>query len=203
MIMSLMEREIINKNEVTLKKINASDYNIIFGMENAEVNLSYLITINLFKLIYDLNVDLFDTIQIEKINDSEATIFILFKDLLNDIGYAHFYFYFHIKQDLLASQFIITPLSRPEHIIGEPIAPQIAQHIAQQIAQPIAQQKSIEISKCILNYTILNAHKIQFNIDVSLTSPSESSIIEKIICNILYKIINRVKQFVSTIKYNV
>jgi hypothetical protein len=194
-----MEKTIINKNDISILKKNNTDFNITIDLKNTEFNLINIININIIKLIYDLNVDFFDTIHIEKINESEANIFLLFKDLLKDIGYAHYYYYFHIKQDFSAMQFIITPLS--EHNIAQHNIAQhnIAQHnIAQHnIAQHI---ESIEITKCILSYTILNEHNIQLNIDIKLQSPSESPIIEKIICNIIYKIINRVKQFVANIK---
>ena len=52
-----------------------------------------------------------------------------------------------------------------------------------------------------INYRAINEHLALFNIDAILPSGDSviATMIEKIICNIIYKIFNRVKQFVSTI----
>ena len=72
---------LIDKGEIKLIKKGDDDYNMVFGLENPTINLNSLINNNLVKLIYDLNMDLFEDIEIEKINDYESTIFILFKEI--------------------------------------------------------------------------------------------------------------------------
>ena len=70
---------LIDKGEIKLIKKGDDDYNMVFGLENPTINLNSLINNNLVKLIYDLNMDLFEDIEIEKINDYESTIFIFLK----------------------------------------------------------------------------------------------------------------------------
>ncbi len=176
----LMDKMLINKNEITIAKQNKTDYMLTFTIENAAIHLINMVNPNLIKLIYDLNVDFFDKISIEKINECESNIFLLVKDLFGDIGLSQYYFYFHITHSPTDQQFIITPLCANESITKN--------------------LECIDLKKCIMQYSLVNPHQIEFKARVNTEEELESPIIEKIICNIIYKIFNRVKQFVFTIR---
>ena len=126
-----------------------------------------------------MNADLFDDIKIEKINDYESIIFILFKDLFNDMGLPHYYYYFNIKHNIEENHFLLSPR---ESVVKK-------------------RMECVKLNHARINYTPINEHQIRFNIDAIIPSGDNvvSSMIEKIICNIIYKIFNRVKQFIYSI----
>ena len=170
---------LIDKGEIKLIKKGDDEYNMVFGLENPTINLNSLINNNLVKLIYDLNMDLFEDIEIEKINDYESTIFILFKDLFNDMSLPHYYYYFNIKHNVEENHFLISPLASIKK----------------------KRMECIELNHCRIHYKVENEHKALFSIDANIPSGDNviASMVEKIICNIIYKIFNRVKHFVYTI----
>lgn len=182
------EKTLLHKNELRIIKNLENEtqkrYTLTFDLENNTIDIEQLININIIKLIYDLNVDLFESITIDKINESEANIFILCKDLLKDIGWGHYYLIFHIQHLINVSQFIITPILTAPSLQAE------------------KNMEQINLNKCIMHYCHINLHKTQFTIDAIFAAPDEltfSTVIERVICNIIYKIFNRVKQFVYTI----
>jgi hypothetical protein len=174
-------RLLIDKGEIKLIKKGDENFNMEFYLENTSINLSNLINNNLIKLIYDLNVDLFEHIEIEKTNDYESNIFILFKDLFNDMSLPHYYYYFNIKHNVEENHFLISP----------------------QVSVTKNRMESVELKHCRINYRSINEHLALINIDIVIPSGDNviDVLVERIICNIIYKIFNRVKQFVSTIKY--
>jgi hypothetical protein len=172
---------LIDKGGIKLIKKGDDNYTMEFYLENPTINLNSLINNNLIKLIYDLNVDLFEHIEIEKKNDYESNIFILFKDLFNEMSLPHYYYYFNLKHNVEENHFLISPLTS---VIKK-------------------RMECVNLKHGRINYTPLNEHQVQFSIDAVIPSGDSviATMIEKIICNIIYKIFNRVKHFVSTIKY--
>jgi hypothetical protein len=172
---------LIDKGEIKLIKSGDENFNMVFDLENPTINVSTIINNNLIKLIYDLNIDLFEHIQIEKINDYESCIFILFKDLFNDMGIPQYYYYFKIEHNLAENHFRLTPL-----VYGEPLK---------------KRTECVNLKECIIHYAIANDHLVHFRIDAILPSEENtlSRMITKIVCNIIYKIFNRVKQFIYSI----
>ena len=170
---------LIDKGGIKLIKKGDKNYNMEFYLENPSINLSSLINNNLIKLIYDLNVDLFEHIEIEKINDYDSNIFILFKDLFNEMSLPHYYYYFNLKHNVEENHFLISP----------------------QVSVIKNRMECVNLHHGRINYRAINEHLALFNIDAILPSGDSviATMIEKIICNIIYKIFNRVKQFVSTI----
>lgn len=170
---------LIDKGEIKLIKRGNANFNMEFYLENLTINLSSIINNNLIKLIYDLNLDLFEDIQIEKINDCESNIFILFKDLFNDMGIPQYYYYFNIKHNVAENHFLISPLAS---VIKR-------------------RMECVDLQHCIINYRIINEHQSLITIDATLPSEESavSTMITKIVCNIIYKIFNRVKQFIFCI----
>ena len=174
---------LIDKGSIKLIKKGDNDYNTAFGLENPNINLNTILNNNLIKLIYDLNPDLFEHIQIEKINDYESNIFILLKDLFNDMSLPQYYYYFNVKHFVEENHFIISSLASVNAFIKKRMEP-------------------VELTYCKVNYTQLNEHLVHFSIDTVLPSGDNviASMIEKITCNIIYKIFNRFKQFIYNIK---
>ena len=71
------------------------------------------ITLDFFKLVYELNQDIFESINIKKINENEANIMLLCKNLFMDIGLPQYYYYFNVKRQMDSNDriyFIFTSL---------------------------------------------------------------------------------------------
>jgi hypothetical protein len=172
---------LIDKGEIKLIKSGDEHYKMEFYLENPSINLSSIINNNLIKLIYDLNLDLFEEIKIEKINDYASCIFILFKDLFNDMGIPQYYYYFKIEHNVAENHFRLTPLVYSDSL---------KKHT-----------ECVDLQHCMIKYKAINPHQVLFNIDAILPSEENtlSRMITKIVCNIIYKIFNRVKQFIYSI----
>lgn len=172
---------LIDKGEIKLMKSGDEHYKMEFYLENPTINLSSIINNNLIKLIYDLNLDLFEDIKIEKINDYESCIFVLFKDLFNDMGIPQYYYYFNIQHNVAENHFRLTPL-----VYGDALK---------------KCTECVDLQHCIIHYRVINQHQALINIEAILPSEENtlSRMITKIVCNIIYKIFNRVKQFIYSI----
>jgi hypothetical protein len=172
---------LIDKGEIKLIKSGYENYKMEFYLENPNINLSTIINNNMIKLIYDLNVDLFENVQIEKFNEYESCIFILFKDLFNDMGIPQYYYYFQIEHNIAENHFRLTPLVYRDELKKR--------------------TECVDLQHCIINYRVINPHQALINIEAIFPSEENtiSIMITKIVCNIIYKIFNRVKQFIYSI----
>jgi hypothetical protein len=174
---------LIDKGDIKLIKKGDENYNMVVRLENSNINLNTILNNNIIKLIYDLNLDLFEHIQIEKINDYESNMFILLKDIFNDMSLPQYYYYFNMKHFEEENHFLISSLASVNAFIKKRMEP-------------------VELNYCRVNYTQSNEHEVHFSIDTVFPSGDNviASMIEKITCNIIYKIFNRFKQFIHNIK---
>ncbi len=78
-----MSKILIEKNGIVIFKENDEKdiVNIKFDIENTKLDLTKILNIDFFKLVYELNQDIFDSINIKKINENEANIRLLCKNL--------------------------------------------------------------------------------------------------------------------------
>ena len=67
-------------------KVFKNKYSLKFSIENPNIILHKIIDFSLIKLMYDLNADIYEKINLEKINDNEAIMTILMKHLFEDLG---------------------------------------------------------------------------------------------------------------------
>ena len=70
-----MNTTILNKDGVKFSRIKKNYYTLEFTIENPNLVLSKIIDFSLFKLIQDLNPDIYDKIEIQRINEREANRF--------------------------------------------------------------------------------------------------------------------------------
>jgi hypothetical protein len=69
-------------------------------MENKSIILSKIIDFSLVKLIYDLNGDIYEKVNLQKINDNQAILILLMKHLFEDLGLPHRFSYVHITKQV-------------------------------------------------------------------------------------------------------
>ena len=175
---------LFEKDNMKFTKITDKKYCMTFSMENQNIVLANVIDVNLIKLIYDLNPDVYESVLLEKINEDESVVTLLLKHFFEDLGLPQKYSYLHIKKTCTKDTIIFNSQtiqsSRPKNM---PIN-----------AVRVAMKENIGICE------IITPHKVNF----SFTVLFEDNVIipafmEKMIGVILNKTFNRVKQFIENI----
>lgn len=177
--------ELYSKEGFIFIKNDKNNYSLSFEMKNNNIILSKIIDFNLVKLIYDLNNDIYEKVNLKIINENEATINLLMRHLFEDLGLPQRFSYVNIKKIYQENKIIFESETikseRPEGM------PQDAE--------------LVPIRKMISNCDIITPHKIQFTFDVLFENNMlVPPVAEKLVGIILYKIFNRVKQFIENVR---
>lgn len=180
-----IEAKLFDKDGFKFVRVMKNHYKLSFTMENNNIVISKIIDFNLIKLIYDLNHDVYEKVNIEKINDNEIIATLLMKHFFEDLGLPQRFSFIHMlkivedKKITFKSQSIKThrPLGMPED----------------------AELMAIQDLICICN--IITPHKIDFSVDV-IFEPymNVPPFAEKMVGMILHKIFKRVKQFIENVR---
>lgn len=188
--MDLVKETILfNKNGFIFTCIKKNHYKLTFFLENSNIILSKIIGFDLIKLIYDLNPDVYEKVNIEKINDNEANLTLLIKHFFEDLGLPQRYSFIHIKkiedEEIQKGNIIFNVCSikgeKPEGI------PEDAELMA--------------IKNMIAVCNIITPHKIHFSFNVIFDDEMfVPPFAEKMVGMVLHKIFKRVKQFVENIR---
>ena len=166
-------------------KNEKNNYSLTFEMENNHIILAKIIDFNLVKLMYDLNNDIYEKVNLKIINENEATINLLMKHLFEDLGLVQIFSYVHIKK-----------ISQENNILFD------AQTIKSQRPEGMPEDAElVPIRKMNCNCNIITQHKIKFTFNVLFENHILiPQIVEKLVGLILYKMFNRVKQFIENIR---
>lgn len=176
-----------DKNSLKITKIKKLNYCLTFNISNNHVLLPNIINFDMIKLIYDLNPDIYENVVLNKTNETEAKILIVYKNLFEDLGLLQKYSYIHIEKITTEKQITFNAKT----------VPQPSQEDKKCIPDNLEQLK---LDNLIIICNIIDNHNIQFNINIFFNEKMNiPSFIEKIICNILNKLFNRIKQFIENI----
>jgi len=175
---------LFEKDGMKFSKITNNKYSMIFSMENKNIILTNVINLNLIKLIYDLNTDVYESVLFEKINENEANITLLFKNFFEDLGLPQKYAYLYIIKSVSNNTIIFN--SKSIQTIGPKDIPENAEILV------------IKDNICLCE--IITPHKVNFTFTVLFEDNVNIPIfLEKMIGFILNKIFKRVKQFIENI----
>jgi hypothetical protein len=174
-----------SKEGFTFVKNNKNNYCLNFTMENKSIILASIIDFSLIKLIHDLNADIYENVNLTKINDYEAIMVLLMKNLFEELGLPQRFSYVNIKKTVEDDKIIFTSTSikgdRPDNLPKE------------------AQQLPLKKMVCVCK--ILNPHAISFEFNVYFDdNATVPQIAEKMIGLIIFKIFKRVKQFIENVR---
>ena len=166
-------------------KNGKNNYSLTFEMNNNSIILSNVIDFNLIKLIYDLNSDIYEKVNISPINDKQVIMTMLMKNLFEDLGLPQRYSYVHMTKYIEPSKITFISQSiyseKPEGMPKE------------------AEQMAIKNMTCECN--IITPHKMGFCCNILfedyMTIPQFA---EKMVGLILFKIFKRVKQFIENVR---
>ncbi len=112
--------ELYYKEGFTFFKNGKNNYSITFKMENKSIILSKVIDFSLIELIYKLNSDIYDKINLQKINENQAIMTMLMKHLFEDLGLPQRFSHVHMIKCVEPTKITFTSQSiyseRPEGI---------------------------------------------------------------------------------------
>ena len=177
--------ELYSKEGFVFTKNEKNSYSLSFEMENKDMILSKIVDFNLVKLIYDLNNDIYEKVNLKIINENEATINLLMKHLFEDLGLPQRFSYVHVKKIYYENRITFESQTinseRPE---GMPTDAEL-----------------MPIRKMVSNCDIITPHKIRFTFIILFENHMiVPPVAEKLVGLILYKIFNRVKQFIENVR---
>jgi hypothetical protein len=166
-------------------KNTKNSYSLSFTMENNNIILANIIDFNLVKLIYDLNGDIYEKVQLNKINDNEVIMIMLIKHLFEDLGLPQRYTHVHMKK--ISEENKITFISQSIYS-GRPQG------------MPIDSEQ-MQIKNMICECNILTPHNIGFKCNIIFEDKMNvPAFAEKMVGLILFKIFSRVKQFIENVR---
>ena len=182
----LDNRQILFRKEgLEFTKNDKNNYSLSFDMENKNIIFHKIIDFNLVKLIYDLNPDIFEKVNMEKINEDEATSAVLMKNLFEDLGLPQKYSYLHMRKYVSDNKITV---------ISTPIRDKIPIDVPNDAER-------METEYIVCDCKIIDNHKINFTINISINNSfNVPEFAEKIIGSILFKMFKRVKQFIENVK---
>jgi hypothetical protein len=104
-------------------KLEKNKYNLLYSIENPNINLEPLINFELIKLIYELNPDIYEKVVLNKISEEEAQITILMKHFFNELGFPQKFSYMGLKKCVSQNRINFVGASifseKPQHIENE------------------------------------------------------------------------------------
>jgi hypothetical protein len=179
------ENILFNKDGFTFVCIKKNHYKLQFNMENNNIILSKIIDFSLIKLIYDLNPDVYEKVNIEKLNENEAIVTLLMKHLFEDLGLPQRFSHIHMVKIIEERRIVFNSKSikdhRPEGMPDD--------------------SELMAIQQLICACNIITNHKIDFSVNV-IFEPTMNipPFAEKLVGMILNKIFKRVKLFIENVR---
>jgi hypothetical protein len=179
-----------NDSNFQMNKSTSGEYNIQFYLENDNIKLDNIIDFNLIKLMYELNQDIYEKIDLNIFNDNQATMLAINKHLFQDLGISQKYSHLKISKTIVGTGKIIFELES----INE--QKQLQSHLIPEKAE------QLPIEQFIIACNVINQHKIEFGIDFKIDTDNIKlpDFVENVLCKIFIKMFKRVKQFIENIQ---
>ena len=176
---------LVEKDGMKFVKLEKNKYNLLYSIENKNINIEPLINFELIKLIYELNPDIYEKVVLNKHNEEEAQITILMKHFFNDLGFPQKFSHMGLKK--IVNQNCI-------NFVGSSIFFEKPDFIPNEV-------ELLPIENLNIECTFSSPHKVNLNcLIVFHSSLIVPAFIEKVIGIIVNKIFNRVKIFIESIK---
>jgi len=128
-----LTNEMVRENEVETKKIILKNEYFCFSSQkknnyianckiennnNNNIRMNDLLNFNLLKLMYQLNSDIFETIDFTIINENEANVYLLIKPLLKNLGIWQRFVSLKFTRSVLSDDTVIF-VGVPDHEYGK------------------------------------------------------------------------------------
>jgi len=182
-----MDEQIVlySKEGFDFIKNKKNNYSLFFNMENKNIIIGKIIDFSLIKLIYDLNDDIYEKVNIKTVDENSVIATLLMKHLFNDLGLPQRYSFINITK--VIEQNKISFISNSIHNEKPEGMPKDAEQMP--------------IKNMICECDILTPHKMRFNCNVLFEDKMNvPPFAEKMVGLILFKIFSRVKQFIENVR---
>jgi len=180
-------------NNFQITKINPGKYNIHFYLENNSINLEKMIDFHLIKLLYDLNPDIYEKIELKILNDRDAIILAINKHLFQDLGMTQKYSYVAIDKQIKGTMklFHLQSINTTRNNENESMIHLIPTNAEQ-----------LPIEYCNIACDSIHQNKIEVTIDFKLDVDSIElpDFMENIVCSLFAKMFKRAKQFIENMQ---
>jgi len=172
----------INKKGVCLKKINNDFLEITHSIEHNRIKLDTFMDFHFFKLLNEVNQDIYKVIEWNVIDKNTINLVILVKHFFEDLGISQKYLNLKINkvEERSRTTFTISTYSNKHPT-----------NIAPQIENIIIKNMSIELKYCTQNK--LSLHSI-IQLDINTYIPP---FVDKLIGTLVCKLFIRIKQFIE------
>ena len=189
------EYDFFEKDNIRISKTKDQEYQLQCEINNPRLVLEKIVDFEILKLIYDLNTDVYEKTELYKINDNEANIIFIMKNLFPDLGLPQRFSFLKVKkivekdsltnktsQIVFLSQMIVDEkreMVKPEHLPKD-VFP-------------------LPIEKMETHCVFINEHKIQIinKIKINHGKLMIPGFLEKMLSKIIFKVFSRVKQFIE------
>jgi hypothetical protein len=179
-----LEKILINKDGFTFTKLRNNCYCIKFSIENRNIILPNILNFSIIKLMYDLNPDIYEYVNLEKMDDENSIITVVLKHLFEELGAPQRYSYLHMKRSKTDNQIIFEAnilCRRPENV---PVK---------------SQMLPLDSIVCVCN--IEDQHNVSFTYNVTYDNTQQiKPYAEKMFGIISNKVFKRLKQFIENVK---
>ena len=182
-----MDQEILlfDKDGFKFSRLKKNHYNLIFTMENNNIVLSKIIDFGLIKLIYDLNPDVYEKVNIETLNNDEIILTLLMKHFFEDLGLPQRFSFIHMKKIVQEGKIIFNAQS-------------IKSHKPEGMPE---ESELMALKSMIATCNIITPYKVNFSFDEIFDDEMNiPPFAEKMVGMIMHKIFKRVKQFIENVR---
>jgi hypothetical protein len=177
---------LFEKDGLKFCKVREKVYTLSLTLENNNIFLAQVMNFDLIKLIYDLNPDIYEYVDLKKNNEENAQVLVILKHFFEDLGMPQKYSHMNIHKIVNEEEIIFKSEtihgSRPSNIPD--------------YCDKMAMKEMTSVCK------IITQHKIQcdfyVHFDNSMVIPPFA---EKMIGMILHKVFKRVKHFIENIRF--
>ena len=173
-----------DKNGIKFYKKDKNNFSLSFTIENKKYILSSIVDFELLNLIYKLNEDIYESCNMEKINDCETNVVLVMKKVFLDL-LTQKYAYFNIKKEVYENTITfhskIIKSQRPEHVKDC--------------------LELVNVESIVNKFEFINNHKINFVCDFIFSdNVIVPSMIEKIFASLISKVFIRFKNFIEKLE---
>jgi hypothetical protein len=183
--MSTEEKVLFEKEGLKFSKFGTNHYCTTFIIKNDNIRLVDVINFDLIKLMYDLNPDIYELVQLEKQGDNDACCLLIMKHFFEDLGLPQRYAYLRMHKSTIGETIVFDASSdyanAPKNI--------------PESCKPTAIKNIKSICEIITQHELQFTHNIYFN-EVNIMPV----FVEKMVGVIINKIFKRVKQFIENVR---
>jgi hypothetical protein len=175
-----------SKDGIQILKLTDQSFRICFSMENRNIMLNSVLNFDLIKLIYDLNKDICEKVELQKLDESYAIMTLIIKNFFEDLGIPQKFSCLQIHKHVASAQeteFLFSTFTN---------------------YKPSWVSSDIElayIEKISMKCFCKTPHELEFDCIVQFPmNQNLPTFVQKMSVMVVQKIINRLKQFIENVK---